>query len=383
VATPSSIRLLVAEDVPQVSQHIRNLLSVQSQVKLLEVMGDGSKVVEAARQLKPDVIMVDLLLQGKLKGPQLIAALKAGGADIPVVVLTVPQHPVQRDPARGVDAVLTLPFSGFDLVNTLGHLMREREARSASACRVISIFSPKGGVGKTTIAFNLAVSLGQLGVATALVDGSLQYGDLRTLLKVPADVPSMLDLPTDRVQQSDLRDVLWKDPAGVDILLAPPRIEMAEMISARDIEKTISLLRQLYGAVIIDTSVSLSELTLAFLDASDVVLEIVTYDSTTIRNTLAVAEAFGSIGYSTAKLHYLVNRADSSGGLGRDDLVRALGRAADFEVPSDGRLVVQANNEGMPFVVIAPDAPVSQSIRQAAAVLMGARPASAPAVARR
>ena len=67
MATPSSIRLLVAEDVPQVSQHVRNLLSVQSQVKLLEVLNDGSKVVEAANQLRPDVEMVDLLLQGKVR----------------------------------------------------------------------------------------------------------------------------------------------------------------------------------------------------------------------------------------------------------------------------------------------------------------------------
>jgi len=57
----------VAEDVPQVSQHVRNLLSVQSQVKLLEVLNDGSKVVEAAKQLRPDCVMVDLLLQGKIK----------------------------------------------------------------------------------------------------------------------------------------------------------------------------------------------------------------------------------------------------------------------------------------------------------------------------
>ena len=377
MATPDSIRLLVAEDVPQVSQHVRNLLSVQAKVKLLEVMADGSQVVETAKQIRPDVVMVDLLLQGKLKGPQLIASLNESGLDIPVIVLTVPQHPLQRDPERGIDAVLTLPFSGFDLVNLVGHVLAERRARTSGACRVVSVFSPKGGVGKTTIAFNLAVAIGQLGVATALIDGSLQYGDLRTLLKVPADVPSMLDLPTDRLQESDLRDVLWRDPAGVDILLAPPRIEMAEMISPRDVEKTISLLRQLYGAVIIDTSASLSEVTLAFLDASDVVLSIVTYDSTTIRNTIAVAEVFASIGYPPEKVHYLVNRSDSSGGLGRDEMARAIGRRPDFELVSDGRLVVQANNEGMPFVIVSPEAAISLEMKRAAAAIAGVPAGSA------
>jgi pilus assembly protein CpaE len=377
VANPVSIRLLVAEDVPQVSQHVRNLLSVQSQVQLLEVLSDGSKVLEAVNQLRPDVVMVDLLLQGKIKGPQLIERIRDSGLDIPVVVLTVPQHPLARDPNRGIDAVLTLPFSGFELVNTLGHVLLDRQARTSGACRVISVFSPKGGVGKTTIAFNLAVAMAQMGVSTALVDGSLQYGDLRSLLKVPSDVPSILDLPTDKVQESDLRDVLWRDPAGIDILLAPPRVEMAEMVTPRDVEKTISLLRRLYEVIVIDTPGALSEATLALLDGSDIVLSVVTYDSTTIHNTIALAEVFASIGYPPEKIRYLINRSDSSGGIGKEELMRALGRRLDFEVVSDGRLVVSANNEGMPFVVSAPDAAVSRDVRRVAQTLMG-RTAGAP-----
>ena len=377
MANPVSIRLLVAEDVPQVSQHVRNLLGVQSQVQLLEVLSDGSKVLEALNQLRPDVVMVDLLLQGKIKGPQLIERIRDSGLEIPVVVLTVPQHPLARDPNRGIDAVLTLPFSGFELVNTLGHVMVDRQARTSGACRVISVFSPKGGVGKTTIAFNLAVSLAQMGVSTALIDGSLQYGDLRSLLKVPSDVPSILDLPTDKVQESDLRDVLWRDPAGIDILLVPPRVEMAEMVTPRDVEKTISQLRRLYEAIVIDTPAALSETTLALLDGSDIVLSVVTYDSTTIHNTIALAEVFSSIGYPPEKIRYLINRSDSSGGIGKDELMRALGRRLDFEVVSDGRLVVSANNEGMPFVVSAPDAAVSRDVRRVAQTLMG-RTAGAP-----
>ncbi len=377
MANPSTIRLLVAEDVPQVSQHVRNLLSVQSQVKLLEVLSDGSKVLEAAHQLRPDVVMIDLLLQGKIKGPQLIEKLRDSGLDIPAVILTVPQHPIARDPSRGIDAVLTLPFSGFELVNTFGHVLADRQARAAGACRVVAVFSPKGGVGKTTVAFNLAVAVAQLNVKTALIDGSLQYGDLRALLKVPSDVPSILDLPTDRVHESDLHEVMWRDPAGIDILLAPPRVEMAEMISARDVEKTISLLRRLYEVIVVDTPATLSEVTLQFLDTADVVLSLVTYDSTTIHNTIAVAEVFNAIGYPPEKMMYLVNRADSSGGIGRDELARALGRRPDFEVVSDGRLVVQANNEGMPFVVASPDAAVSRDIRRAAQAILG-HPAGVP-----
>ena len=71
---------------------------------------------------------------------------------------------------------------------------------------------------------------------------------------MPVDAPSILDLPTDRIAESDLGDVLWRDPSGIDILLAPPRIEMAEMVTPRDLDKVLSLLRRVYDVVVIDMS---------------------------------------------------------------------------------------------------------------------------------
>ena len=174
--------------------------------------------------------------------------------------------------------------------------------------------------------------MGQLEQRTVLIDGSVQFGDLRSLLKVPDDAPSILDLPTDRIAESDLTDVLWRDPSGIDILLAPPRIEMAEMITPRDIDKVLSLLRRVYATIVIDMSSSINDINLGFLDASDTIVEIVTYDSTTIHNTIAMADTFRSIGYPASKVRYLVNRADSPGGIEPDDLHRALGRVPEHRV---------------------------------------------------
>src|SRR4029079_6731070 len=113
-------------------------------------------------------------------------------------------------------------------------IMTVHKAAAASTergpSRLIVVFAPKGGVGKSTIALNLAVAASGLGLKTALVDGSIQFGDLRGLLRAPRDAPSMLDLPTDRISERDLADVIWRGPANVDVLLAPPRIEMAEMV---------------------------------------------------------------------------------------------------------------------------------------------------------
>ncbi len=366
-------RLLIVEDVPQVAQYIRGLLNTQQAVKLLDVLGDGGRAVEQINQLRPDVVLVDALLQGRIKGPKLIEQIHASGLNVPVIVLTVPQNPVEVDPGRGIHGVLAMPFSGFELMNRIAGVRKTHQASSAgTSTRVISIFAPKGGVGKTTIAFNLAVALGQLERKTVLIDGSVQFGDLRALLKVPVDAPSILDLPTDRIAESDLSDVLWRDPSGIDILLAPPRIEMAEMITTRDIDKILSLLRRVYDTIVIDMSSVINDINLGFLDASDIIIEIVTYDSTTIHNTIAMADTFRSIGYPAAKVRYLVNRADSPGGIQPDDLARALGRVPEHQVVSDGPLVVRSNNEGVPFILANPSAPVSQDIARIANELLGA-----------
>jgi pilus assembly protein CpaE len=382
MASSDQIRLLIVEDVPQVAQYIRALLNSQTVVKLLDVLTDGAKAAAQIQQLRPDVVIVDALLQGRVKGLALVEQLHAGGLSFPVIVLTVPQNPIEASPDRGIHGVLAMPFSGFDLMTRIQQVHKDFSASSeVGSSRVLSVFAPKGGVGKTTIAFNLACALGQQEHRTVLIDGSLQFGDLRALLKVPVDAPSILDLPTDRVSEADLQDVLWRDPSGIDILLAPPRVEMAEMVTTRDIDKILSLLRRIYGAVVIDMSSSINEINLAFLDSSDTIIEIVTYDSTTIHNTIAVADTFRMIGYPASKVRYLVNRADSAGGIAEEDLARALGRIPEHRVVSDGRLVVSSNNDGVPFVLASPDADVSRDVVRLASEVMAA--ARTPVAARR
>jgi pilus assembly protein CpaE len=377
------IRLLVVEDVPQVASHIRSLLNAQSQIKMLDVVSVGDRAVPAVGELKPDVVIIDALLQGRTSGLKVAEQIRRAEAQVGLIMLTVPQNPVREDPERGVDAVLKMPFTGFDLttmIRTVGERRAIESARSGSL--VVSLFSPKGGVGRTTLAYNLAVALGQE-ARVCLVDGSLQFSDLRGLLRVPAVAPSIVNLPTDRIRESDLSEVMWRDPSGIDILLAPPRVEMAEMVTTRDIEKVMSLLRQLYEFVVIDTRAALSEDVLVFLDAADLILQVLTYDSMAIRGLAMSAETFNAIGYPPNKLATILNRADASGGFAKADVEQALGTPIDYEVVSDGRLVLSANNEGQAFVTTSPDAPIARGVQAIAASLAAQLRERSPALARR
>jgi pilus assembly protein CpaE len=380
MAAADQIRLLLVEDVPQVAQYVRGLLNAQSQIRLVDIVSDGTLAAGRVAEHRPDVIVVDALLQGRLRGMQVVKQLHDLKVGTPVVVLTVPQNPVSVEAAKGIDEVLSMPFNGYDLMSKI---VGVHKAAAASADRgpskLVVVFAPKGGVGKTTLAFNLAVAASVLGLKTALIDGAIQFGDLRGLLRAPRDAPSMLDLPTDRISDTDLADVLWHGPADVHVLLAPPRIEMAEMVLVRDIEKTISLMRRLYDLVIVDTGVGLDELTLALLDQADTILEIVTYDATTIRNTIAMAETFQNIGYPPSKVRYLVNRADASAGIDPSDLRTALGREPEFRIRSEGPVVGPASNQGTPYVTAEPNANVSLDTLEVARHLFGVGVAGARA----
>ena len=377
------IRLLVIEDVPQVAAHMRQLLQAQSQIKMLDVVTAGDRAVTAVSEYKPDVVIVDALLQGRVQGTDVAQGIRQAEPQVGVVMLTVPQNPVTESAERGIDSVLRMPFSGFDLTTIVRKTYEQRTAEASRAgSMVISLFSPKGGVGRTTIAYNLAVALGA-NHRVCLVDGSLQFSDLRGLLRVPATAPSIVNLPTDRIRETDVAEVAWKDPSGIDILLAPPRVEMAEMVTVRDLEKALSILRQLYEFVVIDTRAGLGDDVLVFLDASDLVLQVLTYDSMAVRNLAMAGEAFDAIGYPPTKLATLLNRSDSTGGITKADVETALGSSIDYELVSDGRLVVAANNEGVPFVSGSPDAPISQGIQRLAASLSSHLRERMPALARR
>jgi pilus assembly protein CpaE len=263
----------------------------------------------------------------------------------------------------GITEVLSMPFSGYELMNALNRShARYRATAPASMSRSYVIYSGKGGVGRTTIAYNLAVSFGQMaGVRVALIDGDLQFGDLRGLLRVPDTAPSILQLPTDRIAESDLASVLWRDPSGIDLLLAPPRVEQAEMITSRDVEKIVSLLRRIYNVVIIDAPPAVTDITLAYLDDADSIISVVTPDRNSVRAARLAGQAFIAAGMPPQKMMLVVNRAGSPG-IMPEQMSVELGRMPDIAIPDDPQLVKATTAEGVPFVLAQPRAKASEQI---------------------
>jgi pilus assembly protein CpaE len=363
VASDSQIRLLLVEDVVQVSQYVRSLLQHQKQVQLLDTVTDGGAVMEQIRELRPDALMVDALLQGNVNGLEVAERVRQAGIVIPIIIVTVPQHPVKAGEGMGIVKVLTMPFSGYELMSALRKTNEAYRATAPSAMsRSYVVYSGKGGVGRTTLAYNLAVSFGQVpGLRVVLIDGDLQFGDLRGLLRVPDTAPSILQLPTDRIAESDLASVLWRDPSGIDLLLAPPRVEQADMVTERDVEKVISLLRRIYNVIVIDSPPALNDITLAFLDDADSILSVVTPDRNSVRNARLAGQAFVAAGFPPEKMMLVMNRAGSPG-IRPEEMAAELGRLPDVVIPDDPGLIAGTVADGVPFVLVQPKAKASQEI---------------------
>jgi pilus assembly protein CpaE len=248
---------------------------------------------------------------------------------------------------------------------------------------VVAVFSPKGGVGRTTVAVNLAVAAAtELGKKVVIVDGSFQFGDVGVLLNLNPKNKSIADLAPELEQAGEgvesIDTFVINHSAGIRVLLAPPSPEMAELISPSGIRRVIESLRMTHDLVVVDCTAFFNDTTLAILDAADVILTMLSLEITSIKNMRLFLEVAQQLGYESGKVRLVLNRADSALGIRVADVEHSIGRKVDDTIVSDGRSVVYALNRGVPFFLSNREAQVSQDILRLARSVVGERAQVAP-----
>src|SRR5438552_3766736 len=293
----------------------------------------------------------------------------------------------------GAREFLVKPFSSDELTGSIRQVYsreREKASRIVAAApaprpeeevdgQVIAVFSPKGGVGRTTMAVNLAVAAAQdLGKKVCLVDGSFQFGDVGVLLNLNPKNKSIADLvpELEAGEPESLDTFIINHSAGIRVLLAPPSPEMAELITPSGVKKVLEALRKNHDFVIVDCTSWFNETTLSILDAADTVLTMLSLEITSIKNMRLFLEVADQLGYEQNKVKLVLNRADSSLGIRVSDVESSIGRKVDHTIVSDGRSVVYALNRGVPFFLSNREAQVSQDILRLAQAVAGERVAT-------
>ena len=360
-------RVLLIEDLPQVAQHLQQMLSREKEAELVGVEKESDAAIARVNTEKPDVVMIDALLQGKTTGFDIAKRVRAASPGTRIIIVTVPQRPVDPKPDQGIDAVFVLPGGANELASALA--VGKREIRLKG--RMIVVYSPKGGSGKTTIAVNLATILRRRGSSVALMDGVMQFGSVRHVLQVPPATRSIVDLPTGQGMRTSLSEVLWEGPSGVAVLLAPPRPEEAELMAAPDVATAMQLLAEDHDYVIVDAPTKLSDESLAVLDAADVILLVVTYMQASVANTRAAVDTFEALGYKgRIPILLVVNQSDSAAGMSKGGIEHTLNLPVVGEIPTDAKLVQESLNKQQPFVLSSPNSAVSKAIDSLANALI-------------
>ena len=399
------IRVLIVDDIPETRDHLSKLLGFETDIEVVGSAASGREAIEMAARLAPDVVLMDINMPD-MDG---IAATERLAAEVPttaVVMMSVQGEAdyLRRSMLAGAREFLVKPFSSDELTSSIRQVYtREREKLSRIALqaaaagggpaaraatpqareddepgRVVAVFGPKGGVGRTTLAVNLAVAAAtELGQRTCLVDASFQFGDVGVLLNLNPKNKSIADLIPE-LESGDVESLdsfLINHSAGIRVLLAPPSPEMAELITPNGARRMVETLRLSHDLVVVDCMSSFNDTTLAILDLADTVLTMLSLEITSIKNIRLFLEVAEQLGYGSDKVRLVLNRADSSLGIRVADVEHSIGRRVDHTIVSDGRSVVYALNRGVPFFLSNREAQVSQDILRLASAVVGSRPA--------
>jgi pilus assembly protein CpaE len=219
-------------------------------------------------------------------------------------------------------------------------------------------------VGTTTIAINAAIALHrELGRKVCLVDGNLQFGDHRVFLDLGLDRKSIVDIVTAPSMDLDLmKQVIVKHDSGIDLLLAPPTPETADLVHADHMPVILDNLRDVYDYVLVDIDKRLDDINLGILEASEVVYVVMTADLSCLKNVRLVLETIGHLGYSPDKVELVLNRSNAFTGISVKNAEGALRRTINHQIVNEYRGAISSLNSGAPFMFTKADSVLGGSL---------------------
>ena len=363
-------KILVVDD----DAHVQRLLGYTLKQEGYEVLiaADGAEGFRLWGTESPALILLDVMLP-KMDGYQVAQKIRAeegSGTHVPIIMLTAESDVEQRIRGlrAGADDYLVKPFHPAELLARIRSLLarfapREVLVGRPPLGRVFAFYGAKGGVGTTTIAINAAIALHrELGRKVCLVDANLQFGDHRVFLDLGLDRKSVVDAVTAPTIDVDLvRNVVVHHDSGIDLLLAPPSPETAELVTPAHMRQLLEVLRGLYDYVLVDVDKRLDEVNLQAFDAASPIFVVMTADLSCLKNVRLVLETLSHLGYEADDAKLVLNRSNAFTGISVSSAEKALKRTIEHQVLNEYRGAISALNSGAPVMFTKADSPLGRS----------------------
>ncbi|NDJ61666.1 MAG: response regulator/pilus assembly protein [Chloroflexi bacterium] len=376
------ITILIVDDIQDTRENIKKLLAFEEQeFKVIDAVGTGREAVRVALEHRPDIIIMDINMPD-MDGIQATSEItKAVPAGVIMMSVQTDQDYLRKAMQAGARQFLGKPVDPDELYGTIRSVYQSLESTrqqlvnavnvgptstkpvstdpDVRAGHVIVVYSPQGGVGKTTIATNLASGLMKRGIKVLLVDADLQFGDIAVFLKLQSQ-STLLDL-VDKIEDLDTEffdSIVATHDSGLKVLLGPQRPEYAEEVEAQPsaVARIIEKIAMSYDFIVVDTSSRLDETLLALTDIATKVLLVATPTLASIKNARFVLDLFDRMNYLPDKTVFVLNRVEDERQRGRvtipsEIIEKHLKRPVEAKIPVNEAVILSAINKGVPAIV--------------------------------
>ena len=355
---------------------VRQALQGHPEIEIVGTAVEPGKADQKLASSGAQVILHGTARGDRLPGAEIDAIRHATAAPIILVTSGGAGALLHEALGAGIADVVMLPQLTDALVFTIKKTCQLAASRggtpaslraSTAEGRVLTVFSPKGGVGKTVLATSLATQIARrAGRRVLLVDLDLQFGDAAIMMGVePEKTIYDLVMTTGELDPEKLAGYVISHPSGVDVVPAPVRPEDAELVAEDRVGRLLDVAKETYDAIVVDTPAFFQATTLATLDRTDRLLLVTTLDIPAVKNVKLTLQTLNLLHYPKERIHLVINHGMSKAELDRKEVEKALDLKAAFEVPGD-REVGVAVNRGVPVPMSAPRSGVAKVMSEMA-----------------
>lgn len=368
--TSGKYRVLVVDDIPETRDNIIRSLLFNDSIEVVGTASNGYQAIELAKKLKPEVIIMDVNMPD-MDGIHATAAVRREVPTAQVIILTVQDDLdyMRNAMLAGARDFLTKPPMIDELnaavqraaiysrqeVEKISQIEVDEKSSAAHAGRiqgrVISVYSPRGGAGCTTITANLAAVLHKEDTPVVIVDGNLHFGDIPVVFNAQGN-HSLADLipRLDEIDASLVNEVLIHHTSGIDILAAT-NPEEADMVNGEQFQRLINFLSRLYSYVLVDCPTQLTDTTLATLESSDLSILLITQDIPAIARAKKFLDLAPLIHLDSKRILVAVNQYDKRIEITPEKLAETLKKEIKAVIPLSTETVIPSINRGVPFML--------------------------------